>query len=274
MNEIINRLANRDNSAPGDYEKDGVRYCGTCHKPKTAIVPGISDKPIPVACDCEAKEAVKCKNDLELRQFMANIAADQEKFNITDNAYKSMTFERDDRSDLKASNASRKYVEHWEQIKQDNTGILFYGMVGTGKTFYGCSIVNALLARKVRATVTNFPRLLNLLQSASDRQGLIDHLQTYELLVIDDLGVERDSSFAAEQVFSVIDARARSGLPLIVTTNMTLKELREPGSMQYARIYDRLLGMCRVHLKMTGESKRTQNAKEKEERAKRLLGLE
>lgn len=273
MDEIINRLANRDNSCPSDYEKDGIRYCGICHKPKTAVVPEIGSRLIPVACDCEKEASAKERADLELQQFLASVAADQERFNITDNAYKSMTFERDDKNNRKVSDACRRYVDNWEQMKEDNTGILFYGTVGTGKTFYGCSIVNALLAKKVRATVTNFPRLLNLLQTAKDRQGFIDHLQTYDLLVIDDLGVERDSTFAAEQVFNVIDARARSGLPLIITTNLTLKEMREPGTMQYKRIYDRVLEMC-FPVKMVGDSRRAENAKIRVERAKQLLGFE
>ena len=150
--------------------------------------------------------------------------------------------------------------------------MLLYGTVGTGKSFLACAIVNALLERRVPATVTNFPRLLNLLQSISDRQGIIDHLQHYELLVIDDLGVERDSTYAAEQVFGVIDARARAELPLIITTNMTLDELKKPPSMQYARIYDRVLEMCPVRLKMVGPSRRAGNAEVRQAKARELFG--
>ncbi len=273
MNGVIERLVNRDNSCPGDYEKDGIRYCGVCHKPKTAVVPGIGSRPVPVACDCEKETSAKERADLELQQFLASIAADQERFNITDSAYKAMTFERDDRSNEKISAACRRYVDQWEQFKENGTGLLFYGTVGTGKTYFGCAIVNALLKKRVRATVTNFPRLLNLLQAAREKQSLIDHLQTYDLLVIDDLGVERDSTFAAEQVYSVIDARARSGLPLVITTNLTRKEMREPGTMQYKRIYDRILDMC-YPVKMVGESRRVTRAAEMKPKMGALLGLE
>lgn len=113
--------------------------------------------------------------------------------------------------------------------------------------------------------------MLNLLQTAKNRQALIDHLNTYELLVIDDLGVERDSPFAAEQVFSVIDARARARRPLIVTTNLTMDDLRSPGSMQYARIYDRVLEMCPIAIKMTGESRRVSGIERRKALARELL---
>lgn len=274
MDEIINRLASRDNSAPDDYEVDGVRMCGKCHQPKQMwhdLGEFGGMRLVPIACACEAKESEKERKEIELQQFMAGVEADRDRFRVTDNAYRNMTFDKDDRRNVAISDTCLRYVEHWPEMRRNNMGILFYGSVGIGKTFYGCSIVNALLAKKIRATVTNFPRLLNLLQSAKERQEFIDHLQCYDLLLIDDLGVERDSSFAAEQVFNVIDARARSGLPLIVTTNMNLDELKNPASMQYARIYDRVLELCPITIKMTGESRRTGNAQRRLELARQLL---
>lgn len=93
-------------------------------------------------------------------------------------------------------------------------------------------------------------------------------------LVTDDLGVERDTSYSVEQVFNVIDARSRTGKPLIVTTNLSLADLQNPSSLGYARIYDRILEMCPIRLKLAGDSRRTQNAQERRDKAKRLLGLE
>lgn len=72
--------------------------------------------------------------------------------------------------------------------------------------------------------------------------------------------MERDSAYAAEQIFNVIDARASSKLPVVVTTNLTMEELEHPASMQYARIYDRVLEMCPVRLKLIGTSRRRGNA--------------
>ena len=40
-------------------------------------------------------------------------------------------------------------------------------------------------------------------------------------MIFDDLGIERSSEFALEQVFHVIDSRYRSKRPLIITTNLT-----------------------------------------------------
>ena len=43
-----------------------------------------------------------------------------------------------------------------------------------------------------------------------------------------------------EMVFQVIDGRYRSKKPLIVTTNLTLQEIKEPKQTSLARIYSRL----------------------------------
>ena len=82
---------------------------------------------------------------------------------------------------------------------------------------------------------------------------------------------ERDSTYAAEQIFNIIDSRSRSGLPLIVTTNMALEELEQPPTMQFARIYDRLLELCPIRIKLTRESRRVGNAQRRTELARELM---
>lgn len=280
MNSVINRIANMDNRNPGDYTENGLLMCGTCHAPKQKrkLLPDkdgkLSERLLPITCQCDERaleEAEARENQKEFRAYMKQL---QEMFHVSDSSYQKFTFLDDDRRDEKISNTCRRYVEQWPDMKKDNMGILFYGSVGTGKSFYACAIVNALLEQRVSATATNFPRLLNILQGVRERQACIDHLQSYQLLVIDDLGTERDSSYGAEQVFNVVDARARSELPLIVTTNLGLEDLQKPPSMQLARIYDRVLDMCPIRIKMTGESRRAGNAQRRRELARKLLAAE
>ena len=83
-----------------------------------------------------------------------------------------------------------------------------------------------------------------------------------ELLILDDLGTERNSEYALGIVFSVIDRRYRSGRPLIVTTNLPIKQLKEETNIEKKRIYDRILEMC-VPLYVGGSSYRSDIAHEK-----------
>ena len=102
------------------------------------------------------------------------------------------------------------------------------------------------------------------------KEQYIDSLNQYSLLIIDDLGIERSTEFALEQVFNVIDSRYRSKLPLIVTTNMTLEELKNPQDLTRSRIYDRVLERC-VPLRINNQNIRQRNAAESMKEARRIL---
>lgn len=82
------------------------------------------------------------------------------------------------------------------------------------------------------------------------------------LLIIDDLGAERGTEYAVENVFNVIDRRYRSGKPLIITTNLHISMLTNEQSLDKKRIYDRILELC-IPIGVNGASKRTATAKEK-----------
>ena len=75
---------------------------------------------------------------------------------------------------------------------------LLWGDVGTGKSFIAGCIANALLDKGVPVIMTNFARLLNKLTDmyAGDRNAYIDSFNRYQLMIIDDLGIERNSEFA------------------------------------------------------------------------------
>ncbi len=265
--------------AAGDYTgPGGLLYCGKCHEPKETIVDmsdagdGSEPRRVSVRCRCQDAELTAEQDKKAKEQFGQTMERYRETFHISEPSYDRCTFAADDSPESKISVTCRRYVDRWEKVKAENIGILFYGSVGVGKSYYACAIANALLDRQVSAAVTNFPRLLNILQGMRDRQAVIDHLQGYDLLVLDDLGVERDTTYTAEQVYSVIDARARSKLPLIVTTNLTMEELKEPDTVQQQRIYDRILEMCPVPLKMTGTSRRSGNAVTRRNTAREILG--
>lgn len=276
--ESIAQNARRGHERAGDYRgEDGLLYCGRCRTRKEHRLELDTDPPkvvtVPVMCKCEEErqEAQRKEEErIKFRQDCERLRRD----GITDPSYLVNTFAQDDNRNPAVSDVCRKYVDHWDEMKADNIGILFYGGVGTGKSFLACCIANALIDRCVKASVTNFPRIMNRLQGfGEDKQSFLDKLNRYDCLVIDDLGVERDTSYSVEQIYNVVDARSRSGKPMIVTTNLSLDDLRNPSSMGYARIYDRVLEMCPIKLKLAGESRRTVNAAARRDRAKEILGM-
>ena len=154
------------------------------------------------------------------------------------------TFENDNGQNP-VTDKARHYVENWERAYAGNVGCLFWGSVGTGKSYLAGCIANALMEKEIPVYMTNFALILNdLAASFEGRNEYISRLCRYPLLIIDDFGMERGTEYGLEQVYNVIDSRYRSHRPLIVTTNLTLTELQHPKDTAHSRIYDRLLEMC------------------------------
>lgn len=167
---------------------------------------------------------------------------------------------------------ARAYVENWKEAYKNNTGLLLFGDVGTSKSFFAGCIANALLDRDVPVLMTNFPTILNRLTGmfSEDRADFIASFDEYDLLIIDDLGVERSTEYAMEQMFFVIDSRYRSHRPMIITTNLKLSELKKPPDLAHARIYDRILERCAPIL-FDGKNFREENAGATRQTAKDIV---
>jgi len=157
------------------------------------------------------------------------------------------------------------YVDYWRSAFKRNIGLFLFGDVGTAKSFAAGCIANALLDADVPVLMTNFPTVLARLcgMFGEDRTDFLASLGDYDLLIIDDLGAERNTDYAMEQIFSIIDSRYRSGKPLIVTTNLKLAELKHPPDLAHARIYDRILERCAsaYSLKRQGRSDKSRSSR-------------
>ncbi len=182
-------------------------------------------------------------------------------------------FENDDRSNEKISDAMKRYADGFAGFLEQGRGICLYGDVGVGKSYFAACIANQLTDGGIPVLMTNFEWIRNKVQeSYSGRQKFIDNLKNYKLLVIDDFGSESDSEYMYELVFSVIDARIRGGLPMIITTNLTREQLKNPVGVKKTRIYSRIIGAC-YPIAVHGCDKRNEQMKAKNLDMKALLGL-
>ena len=260
---------------PDDYTgADGLLYCGKCHKAKEAYF--TPDKAVifgrdrhPAECDCQRKIREKRQAAEERRRHL-DAVEELKRGGFTDQTMREWTFKNDNGRNPQTATA-RFYADHWEEMKADKIGYLFWGSVGTGKSYLAGCIANALMEKEIPVYMTNFAAILNdLAASFEGRNEYISRLCRYHLLIIDDFGMERGTEYGLEQVYNVIDSRYRSGKPLIVTTNLTLQELQHPKDTAHARIYDRLIEMC-PPVRFTGGNFRKGKAQSKLERLKTLL---
>lgn len=172
---------------------------------------------------------------------------------------------------------ARNYVENWKEMCDQNLGLLFWGKPGNGKTFAAACIANAMLeSEQMHAPsvkMTTFGTILNKLPGlpAQDKEFYIHSLLKCGLLILDDFGMERQTDYAREQVFNIIDGRYLARKPLIITTNLSLNRLKNPVDVVEQRIFDRILEMC-VPVCFDGESLRQEKAKEKLRLYKEIIG--
>ena len=129
---------------------------------------------------------------------------------------------------------AREYAENWDSFSREGIGLLLFGNVGT------------------------------------DRDSYIKQLMRPDLLILDDLGAERNTSYGKECVFDVVNRRLLSGKPMIITTNITLSAMQKATDLDDRRIYDRILEVC-VPILFNGENFRKGNAAENLKKAAELL---
>lgn len=260
--------------APGDYTgPDGLLYCGKCRTRKQLRVTIFgAEMIVPCICHCEAE--ARRREDEQFHRWQREEAIRMmRQAAFPDMKHLDWRFESDDQKNPELSEALARYAENWDDMRRENLGLLLYGPVGTGKTFFAACIANALIDRGIPALMTSFNRVVNTAMGMYEgRQEYLDRVTGTPLLILDDLGAERDSEYMQEQVYNIVDARYRAGKPLIVTTNIDLEEIKNPRTQQYKRIYDRVLEMCHP-VEVPGTSRRRAAVKKNYLRRKRLLGL-
>lgn len=275
-NIMSNILENIDknvmNTENGDYinEADKLIYCGLCHTPKQKPAEVLGEiRNIPINCECRAKEKREFQEKMEENQRKIRISNLREKC-FDDKLLLNQTFEEEDGT-LEHKDLGLKYVEKFDQMYEENIGLILTGDVGTGKTYLASAIANALIDKGISVKMTNFSIILNdMMNLEINKNKYIDDLNRNKLLIIDDFGMERDTSFASEHIFNIIDSRYRANKPLIITTNLSITTFMKNTQLKEQRIYSRILEMSTPVI-FTGKNNRISKMKNKAHRAKELL---
>lgn len=243
----------------GDYyDSEGFWVCGKCHTrrqvevnmPDLKAVPFDPKKKVrvkmPVSCRCRAERRYQEEQMLQQDKDMRAMEA-LKRQSLMDERLRDVSFDSFRKTNDNAYNLKLclRYANHFDEMLAKNQGLLFYGGVGTGKTFAAACIANQLLNQRIPVIMTSFVKLLESMQGFSeDDSALIARLNRAKLLIIDDLGAERSTDYALEKVYDIVDSRYRAKLPIILTTNLSMTELKESTDIRYTRIYDRIFEMC------------------------------
>lgn len=268
----VNEKAKEAVTNKGDYIGDnGLLYCGKCNTPKQCRI-NICGKIKTVYCLCQCgcvaqdkeREKARKKDRDEWIERMRATAFPADKF------YK-YTFANDFGRKPELTRVCKNYVEHFPEMAESGTGLLFYGLTGTGKSYAASMIANELISRGIPSLFVSIKSLVKDIRESFGAEKLVTAgLNEYKFLIIDDLGSESKTPYIQDIILDIIETRTNLGLPLIITTNISIKELKNPQSITEKRINDRILKMC-FPVEVTGENYRYTAIKQDFEKTKNIL---
>lgn len=245
----------------GDYEIDGILHCGKCHGPKQKYVQLLGEqKLVPVLCPCGVEQQKAYEKQKEEEKRRRRIENNKQEAFLRSN-YKLFTFSSADDRHSKELQQAKNYVEHYEELEKKGRGIIYFGSVGTGKTFLSCCIANALLDIGKRVLVRNFSDIANEHFDAYDKEYVFEKYSRCSLLVIDDFAIERKTEYMSEIVYQIIDGRIGNCKPMIITTNLSPQNMKEATELREKRLFSRINEVC-FPINITGFDGRLKKAKE------------
>ena len=274
--KVLASIADSADSLPDDYiGSDGLLYCGRCNTRKEREIIWFDNKPkkVPVMCKCRAEEERLKKEQMQKEEEMRSIQRAKIS-SMMDDTFRTACFANYQirNGNERHLKVAKKYCIEFSKMYERNQGLLFWGTVGTGKSYTAACIANYLLEANTSVVMTSFVRILQEMQGfdREREETFTNKLNSVKLLIIDDLGAERSTDYALEKVYGIIDNRYRAKKPLILTTNLTLRQMQEATDIRYARIYDRIFEMC-YPMEFSGVSWRKREAAQRYEDTRKIL---
>lgn len=142
-----------------------------------------------------------------------------------------------------------------QNFKDSYHNLFFYGTVGTGKSFLSGCVAGELLQQGNSVIYFSASGLFDVLarysfdmKAKESLFGLYEDLYGCDLLIIDDLGTEITNNFVTSQLFACLNERQLRRRATLISTNISLEELRDRYS---DRIFSRITSSFTL-CKLTG----------------------
>lgn len=138
-------------------------------------------------------------------------------------------------------------IRFYQEFDSSNENLFFSGKPGLGKTFLSNCIAKELLDMGKVVIYQTAPELIEKLRRAKFDETVspdtLDDLFDCDLLIIDDLGTEQNTSFSQTELFNVINTRLLKGKKMIISTNIPIEEFNQ----NYPdRITSRIFGLFTI----------------------------
>lgn len=173
---------------------------------------------------------------------------------LSEENFSKLSFEVYDREQRAAMPAIIQTCQDFiSTFEQEFKNLLFYGPVGTGKTYLSNCIAKELLDTGHSVIYFTSFQLFELFSSAisEEREGFrqcYEALLESDLLILDDVGAELANTFTVSKLFQVLNERSLARKSTVISTNLSLQEFRDVYS---ERIFSRITSSYTL-LKFTG----------------------
>ena len=114
----------------------------------------------------------------------------------------------------------------------ESNGLIIMGESGVGKTHLVASIANKLIENDKIVLMGRLTTLLDMIKetfkdNTKSENELIELYSNVDMIIIDDLGTEKISSWALEKLYTILENRNENRLPIIITTRFDKQGLIE-----------------------------------------------
>lgn len=137
----------------------------------------------------------------------------------------------------------RSYADDFAEVAKTGRNILMLGLPGTGKTHLSIGIALEIMRDGRTSVFTTASRLLRSIKDTYSKRSEVTESQAIavftncDLLIVDEVGVQRGSEYEKDTLFDVINERYENLRPTIILSNLTTEEIR---AYLGDRVYDRL----------------------------------
>ena len=177
-------------------------------------------------------------------------------------------FAHDNGENPRASRFAKNYADHFEQFGAQGAGLFLYGASGAGKTFLAAAIINELTDRGYRCLYTSMLSIMNTLPTLSyeTRYYFINQFSNVQLLVLDDFGIETETSYSSNVLNGIVSACFRKHIPIIAITPFPKDALLKEGSDSKRNVaVKRLRERCLDFTVLMPASRSTEKFRQKKE---------
>ena len=211
------------------YHRNTEQQDEICDKPGIPFIKILRTND--VLCRLCESERIHAENQLKVDELADAENERERKFylersSLYDDVLKNATLDNFDTPTEKEAEKlkfAQKICREWADGARNN--VVFQGEAGTGKSHLAFAMMKVLSeATKEIAIFINVTDLLMKIKADfSQEEFLVNKIAGAKFLVLDDLGMEKDSEWSFRILYNILNKRANT----IITTNLTAQEIQK-----------------------------------------------